>query len=81
MRTVDQERRLDTVHVVLIDLKLIRSRDELADKPDKRHEEKVLSRRCFRSVKRPLVRSLSDDIVADERDLAKQIVKDSRKEE
>ena len=81
MRTVDQERRLDAVHVVLIDLELIRSRDELADKPDKRHEEKVLPRRCFRSVKRSLVRSLSDDIVADERDLAEQIIKDSRKEE
>ena len=81
MRTVNQERGLYTVHVVLIDLELIRCRDELTDKPDKRHEEKVLPGRCFRSVKRSLVRSLSDDVVADARNLAKHIIKDSRKEE
>ena len=81
MRTVNQERRLYTVHIVLIDLKLIRCCDELADKPDKRHEEKVLPGRCFRSVKRPLVRSLSNDVVADERNLAKQIIKDSGEQE
>ena len=72
MRAVNKERRLYSVHVVLIDLKLIWSCNKLADKPDKRHEEKVLPGRRFRSVKRLLVRSFADNIIADERNPAKK---------
>ena len=74
MRAVNKERGLNSFHVVLIDLKLIWSRNELADKPDKRHEEQVLPGRRFRSVKRLLVRSFADNIIADERNPAKKII-------
>ena len=84
MRTIYQERRLDTFHVVLVDRELIGRYSDLAKQPHQRQEEKILSRRCLCPVERSLVRariSISPDISADIRDLAQEIIKHAREDE